>query len=481
MIGIIAAAAILLLIILFWTCYVQAPPSTALVISGLAKNPRILVGTGGFKIPLLERKDAVYLGQIGVDIRTKELVPTLDFINVNIDAVAKVQALPTPDGIRLAAKNFLNMPPDKISEQLQDTLEANMREIIGTIDLKNLNTNRDAFAQKVLESAVKDMEQLGIKILCLNIQNITDKYGLISDLGADNTAAIKKNAAITKANADKEVAVAVANADREANDARVAADEAIAERNNQLALKKADLKKVEDTRQAMADAAYEIEKQRQLKEVNAVTVEAEIEQTMRRQKLEEENVKVTDFRLRSEVNKKAEADKFAVETRAAAELEQQKRIAEAKAYQAEQDARAARAKAEAELYAAQHEAEACRAKADAAAFEIERTGKAEAEAIRLKGEAEAKAMEKKAEAYKKYEGAAVIEMLAGILPEVAAKVAEPISSIKDLRVYGGDASSVSGNVPAVLKQTLDVVQSATGVDLSGVIKEKAHIANVKLD
>ncbi len=264
-----------------------------MILSGLTKNPRTLIGTGGFKIPLLERKDRVYLGQIGVDIQTKEPVPTIDFINVNIDAVAKVQVIPTQDGVRLAAKNFLNMTAQQISNELQDTLEANMREIIGTIDLKSLNNNRDSFAQKVLESAVKDMEQLGIKILCCNIQNITDKYGLIADLGADNTAAIKKNAAITKANADKEVAVATEKPDKEANDARVAADEAIAERNNQLAIKKADLKKAEDTRKAIADAAYEIEKQKQMKEVNSATVDAEIEMAQRRQKLEEENIKVT--------------------------------------------------------------------------------------------------------------------------------------------------------------------------------------------
>ena len=79
MYGGIAVAVIAFLIIL-WTCYVQSPPSQALILSGLTKNPRTLIGTGGFKIPLLERKDRVYLGQIGVDIQTKEPVPTLDFI-----------------------------------------------------------------------------------------------------------------------------------------------------------------------------------------------------------------------------------------------------------------------------------------------------------------------------------------------------------------------------------------------------------------
>lgn len=478
-IGIIVGVVLFIGIFMF-CCYVQAPPSEALILSGITKEPRTLIGTGGFKIPFLERKDKVYLGQVGVDIRTKEAVPTLDFINVSIDAVAKVQIIPNPDGVRLGAKNFLNLNASQIAAELQDTLEANMREIIGTIDLKSLNTNRDEFAKKVIQSAVKDMEQLGIKILCCNIQTITDENGLIKDLGADNTAKIQKDAAITKAISKKEVEIEQAKAEKEANDARVAADLEIAEKQNELELKKADLKKQQDTRKATADAAYEIEKQRQQKEINTATVDAEIEMTQRRQQLEEENIKVTENRLKSEINKKAEAEKFKTETNAAAELEQRKRIAEAEAYEAEQQAKAIKAKADADMYKLQKEAEGRKALAEAEAYQIAKTGESEAEAIRLKGEAEAAAMEKKAEAYKKYEGAAVVEMITKILPDVAANVAAPVGNIKDLRVYGGDASSVSGNVPALVKQSMDVIESTTGVKMGELIKDNSKVVSATL-
>ena len=475
------AVLVVLFIIMMCVCYVQTPPSKALILSGLGKNPRTLIGTGGFKIPILERKDTVYLGQIGVDIKTNESVPTLDWINVNVDAVAKVQVIPDTNGVRLAAKNFLNMTAQQIAKELQDTLEANMREIIGTIELKTLNNNREAFGQKVLESAVKDMEQLGIKILCFNIQNITDKQGLIEDLGADNTEAIKKTAAINRAESQRDVKIAQARADKEANDARVAADEAIAVRQNQLALKQAELKKIEDTAKAEADAAYEISKQKQQKEVNASTVDAEIEMAQRKQKLEDENVKVTENRLRAEVNKKAEAQKYETETKAAADLQKRQREAEAKTYEAQKEAEAVKAKADADLYAAEMEAKAKKLKADAAAYEIAETGKSEAEAIRLKGEAEAEAMEKKAEAYQKYEGAAVIEMITKILPDVSKNVAEPMGNIKTMNVYGGEASTVSENVPAVIKQTMDVIQSTTGVDMGSVIKSKTNLISAKVN
>ena len=78
--------AILLLVLFLFISYVKAPPSSAFIISGLSKEPRVLIGSGGFRIPFFERLDRVYLGQITVDIKTEESVPTTDFINVDVDA-----------------------------------------------------------------------------------------------------------------------------------------------------------------------------------------------------------------------------------------------------------------------------------------------------------------------------------------------------------------------------------------------------------
>ena len=127
---ILVAAAIFVLVVFLFVSYVKAPPSAAFIISGLSREPRVLIGSGGFRIPFFERLDRVYLGQITVDIKTEESVPTTDFINVDVDAVAKIRVMPTNEGTRLAAKNFLNMMPNEIAEQLQDSLQGNMREII---------------------------------------------------------------------------------------------------------------------------------------------------------------------------------------------------------------------------------------------------------------------------------------------------------------------------------------------------------------
>ena len=69
--------------------YVKAPPDMAFIISGMRKRPRILIGKAGIRVPFLERLDKLYLGQISVDIKTDTYIPTNDFINVKVDAIAK--------------------------------------------------------------------------------------------------------------------------------------------------------------------------------------------------------------------------------------------------------------------------------------------------------------------------------------------------------------------------------------------------------
>ena len=491
----IIAGVVILFVILSICMYVKAPPSVAYVLSGLKREPRILVGTGGFKIPIIERLDKVFLGQSTVDVKTSMPVPTHDFIDVMVDAVCKVRVMPTPEGTRLAAKNFLNMSSAEIASSIKDSLEGNMREVIGAISLQGLVTDRDAFSDQIQQKAAKDMAKLGLEILSCNIQNISDQKGLINDLGADNTYKIKKDAAINKANAEKEIAIAESDAKKAANDVRVKNDTEIAERNNELAIKQADLKKVADTKQAEADAAYEIQKQEQQKTVNERTIDAQIARTKREQILADEQVKVTENKLRAEVNAQADAAKyntevdakarkFKMETDAEAELERQKREAEAKAYMAEQEAKAVKAKADAAKYAALQEAAGIEAKGKAEAAATQAKLTAEAEGIRAKGNAEAEAMDKKSEAFKKSEFARlemVLEMQKSVLPQVAQSVAEPMSQIKDVRIYGNSGAEIQGisqNVPAVMQKTFDIVKETTGVDLADVMRAETIDAKV---
>ena len=411
--GLIILAVVLLIVILM-SGYVKAPPDTAYIISGIKKKPKVLIGRAGIKIPFLERKDTLLLKQISIDIKTGGFVPTKDFIGVDIDAVAKVKVDTSEEGILKAQRNFLNMKEKDFIIALTDSLQGNLREIIGTIELRELNTDRKKFGDEVQEKAQVDMKALGIQIISCNIQRIEDEQGLINALGQDNMSKIQKDASIAKANADRDVAVAQAEAAKEANDARVISDLAIAQRNNELDIKRSELKVQADIKRAEADAAYEIQKQEQAKVIETQAVNVQIAKAEREAELKQKEVLVRQQELSAQIERQADAEKYKAEKDAEAILIQRQRQAEAEKYEQEKAAEAQKARADAQRYAAEQEAAGITAK-----------GVAEANAIKAKGLAEAEAMEKKAEAYRKYNGAAVIEMMVKILPEMAAEVAKP--------------------------------------------------------
>lgn len=478
--GLIVAGIVLVICVL---SYVKAPPDIAYIISGLRKNPKVLIGRAGIKIPFLERKDELLMRQISVDIKTNGYVPTKDFIGVNIDAIAKITvdyekpldgkvSRELSPGIALAMKNFLNMNEKQVVQALTDSLQGNMREIIGTVELKELCTNRKKFGDEVQSKAQLDMSALGIKIISCNIQRIEDERGLITALGQDNMSQIQKEASIAKALADRDVAIAEADAKREANDAEVKSDTEIAIKRNELIIKQAELKKESDTKKAESDAAYSIMQQEQRKTIEITTSNANIAKQEREIELKEKEALVKEKELDATIKRQADAEKYRVQQESDASLYRRQKEAEAKKYEETQEAEARKIQAEAAKYTKEQEAEG-----------IAAVGKAEAEAIQAKGVAEAEALERKAEAMKKYGQAAMMEMIVKALPEMAKEIAEPLKAIDKITIIdGGNGNSgveqMGGYVPSVLAKTMESVKEATGIDIGEIMKANTYDAKV---
>ncbi|MBQ9959229.1 MAG: flotillin family protein [Oscillospiraceae bacterium] len=445
-----------LLVVLFFVVmligYKKAPPDTAYIISGLRK--KIVIGRAAVRIPFFERLDRLSLKLIPVDVKTSSAVPTADYINITVDAVVNVKISTEGERIKVAAENFLNQDTVYIGSVAREVLEGNMREIVGKMRLEEMVSDRQKFAELVRANADPDLAAMGLDIVSFNVQNFADTNGVIDDLGIDNISQIKKKAAIAKAEANKEIAIANSEAERQANEARVNAEREIATKNNELALQQAALKKAEDTARAEADAAYEIQKQEQRKTIEVASADADIAAQERAIELEQRKAEVEEQRLDAEIKKRADAA-----------LYQRQKEAEAQKFETER-------KAEAEKFAKQQEAEG-----------IRMVGQAEADAIKLKGIAEAEAMRRKAEAYKEYTGAAMAEMIIHILPELAGKIAQPLSQIDKITIVGGGDSAngvnnVAGNVPLVMAQLFETVKETTGIDLQELVRAESYDAKV---
>lgn len=483
--AVIVAAVVVLVLILFATGYVKAPPDTAYIISGSKK--KIVVGRAAVKIPFFQRLDKLTLKLIPIDVKTSSPVPTADYIDISVDAIVNVKVSSQPELLSKAAENFLNQPMDYIARVAREVLEGNMREIVGQMKLEEMVTDRQLFSEKVKENAAPDLAAMGLEIVAFNVQNFEDRNGVIENLGVDNVEQIRKKAAIAKAEARKEVAVAEAKASKEANDAQVASDLEIEKKKNDLAIQKAELKKVADIKWAETEAAKGIQAEEQRKVQEIATANANLARQEKEIELQARQVEITERQLEAEIKKKAEADKYAAQQKADAQLYMTQKAADAELFQrqkkAEADAIERQKKAEMERFAVEQEAAAKEAMAKA----IEAQGRAEAEAARAKGEAEAEAiklkalaeaegLDRKAEAMKKYGEAAMADMQMQVakayveqLPNIAKAVGEGYQGVDKIVMLGEDSGKLAGNIMNTTTQISEGLSQSIGIDLKTLL------------
>lgn len=463
-VGIIAT----LLILFIAMSYVKCPPDMVYLISGVRKEAKVVTGTATLRIPFLERIDKIPLKLIQIDVKTNN-VPTNDFINVDVDAVANVRISTKPELIRVAAKHFLNQNTSEISNNVQQILEGNMREIIGQMQLVDLVNNKQLFSQKIQENAMDDIEKLGLEIVNLNVQNCTDDNDAIVNLGVDNLVKIQKDAKIAKAKAEKEIKIAEAKADEEGAKARAEADAKIAEQNKELALKKAQYKIEQDNKKAEADAAYGIQQAQQMKTVNETQVAAEVAKAEKMTELKEREVALKEKELDALVRKQADAEKYAAEVKAEAEKIVRKQQAEAELIEAENMAQARIAEAKAKKEADELEAQGIRAKLEAEAAGKKAILEAEAAGIRAKALAEAEGIEKKAMAQAKMEQASIVEMICQALPQIAKEVSTPLGNIDSITMYGDQSSKLIESGTQNIDKVMKIAEDSLGLDLKSMI------------
>lgn len=484
----VGIAAVIALIV-FLCAYTKAGPDEAIMISGAGKR-KILIGKAGLRMPFLQRKDKISLKVFQVDIKTRESIPTNEFININVDAVANLKVSSKSELLDRAFETTLGMTKEELIDQITQVLEGNMREIVGTVGIRQLVQDRKGVASKVMENVVPDMEKLGLELVNFNIQNFSDGNHVIDNLGIDNISQISKEAAIAKANAERDVAIARAQAEKESNDAAVAAKTAIVQKNTEYSLKESELKIKTDTARADADAAYSIQSQKRQEEINIATTNAEISKRSREIELKNKEVEVKERELQATINKQADAEKYAAEKAAEAELYQRQKKAEAELVEAQRQAEKVRVAAEAEKNARKEKADAIAIEAEAQRIAREKAAEAikleaeankqaalaEAEGIKAKGEAEAKATKEKAEAMKAFNDAATLKLVldSGVLPETVKAYAEPIaaalSKIDGITMYGsGNEAELVKNIQQAGDQVFAGVNKTLGFNVKDVI------------
>ncbi|OIJ13655.1 flotillin [Anaerobacillus alkalilacustris] len=479
----IVAVLTLALIGVFVSKYRTAGPDEALIVTGSylgGKNVnideagnriKIVRGGGTFVLPVFQQAESLSLLSSKIDVSTPE-VYTEQGVPVMADGTAIIKIGGSIGEIATAAEQFLGKTKADRENEAKEVLEGHLRSILGSLTVEEIYKNREKFSQEVQRVASQDLAKMGLVIVSFTIKDVRDKNGYLESLGKPRIAQVKRDADIATAEADKETRIRRAEADKEAKRAELERATEIAEAEKVNKLKVAEFRREQDVMKARADQAYHLEEARSKQEVMEQQMQIQIIERQKQIELEEKEIARREKQYDSEVKKKADADRYAVEQSAEAEKRRKLAEADAKKYSIE-----AMAKAEAEKVRIDGLAlaEAQRAK-----------GESEAEVIRLKGLAEAEAKEKIAEAFEKYGQAATLDMILKMLPSYAKEVASPLSNIDKITVVdtgsggeNGGANKVTGYATNLMSTLQESLKASSGIDVKELIENFSGKGNVK--
>ena len=238
--------------------YRRVPPSNAMVVYGRGST-RYVSGRGSIVSPLFE--EVQYL-----DLRVKTVkkeqddVYTTDGILILLDWVAQVQIDAAKDMLPIAARAFLGKEPHEVQLVIAETLSANFRAIVGKMTVEEIHRDRDAFVLTVQQLASDDMSAMGIRIISMGIEEITDNQGYFEAMATPQIAAVKRDALIAQAEADREARVKAATAMREAEQAEIDAQRQILEQKEAFELRDVERQQAIGLEEARAQRIVEEER-----------------------------------------------------------------------------------------------------------------------------------------------------------------------------------------------------------------------------
>jgi uncharacterized membrane protein YqiK len=461
---IVVAVAVVLAVLVFKLMWRVAEPNEALIISGLKKDNetagiheglgfKIVTGKGTLVVPGVQtvRRLSLDLNQadLAIDCVTHQGIP-LGVKGVLIYKVGDDFA-----SIANAARRFLDQQ-DQMDQRVHNVFAGHLRAIVGNMTVEEMIRDREKLTSLTRSSSGSEMEKLGLIVDSLQIQEIDDPTGYITNLGRPHAAAVERDARIAQAQADQ--AATEAEQEAEARKAGARRDSSIKQSGFQAEVDDAKARAQLAGPLADATARQEVVVQ----ETRAAELEAQREEQ----------------RLQATVRKPADAQAYQQVKLATAERDARIAAAEAQAKEVELQATAnaqrvkleagadaervrLQAAAEAEhvkLDAGAH-AEATRSIGDAEASATKAKGLAEGDAVRARGMAEAEAIKARADALAENQDAVIGQQLAEHWPAIVEAAAKPFGNIDQMIVLNG-AQGLSETLAQALSQGVAGLQLA---------------------
>ncbi len=473
---------LLAIILVYIAKYKTVGPDEALIVTGSylgSKNVhtddsgnriKIIRGGGTFVLPVFQQAEPLSLLSSKLEVTTPE-VYTEQGVPVMADGTAIIKIGGSISEIATAAEQFLGKSKQDRENEAKEVLEGHLRSILGSMTVEEIYKNRDLFSQEVQRVASEDLSKMGLVIVSFTIKDVRDNNGYLDSLGKPRIAQVRRDADIATVEAEKETRIKNAEASKEAQKAELERATEIAEAEKENQLKVAEYRLEQDRAKAQADQAYELQTARSKQEVMEQEMQVKIIERQKQIELEEKEILRRERQYDSEVKKKADADRYAIEQQAAADKARQLAEADAEKYRIEAKAAA--------------EAEKVRLDGQANADSKRAQGESEADIIRLKGLAEAEAKRKIAEAFEHYGEAAMLDMVIRMIPEYAKQVAEPLSNIDKITVVdtgggeGGGANKVTSYATDLMATLQESLKATSGIDVKEMLENYSGKHNIR--
>jgi flotillin len=446
---VVAVAVVVGVFMVLASRYKRCPSDKILVVYGRTggTSARCVHGGGAFIIPVIQ--DYAYLDLKPISIEAN-LTNALSRQNIRVDVPCRFTiAISTDqDTMNSAAERLLGLKPDQIQELSKDILFGQLRLVIATMTIEEINSDRDKFLDNISKNVDTELKKIGLKLINVNVTDIKDESGYIEALGKEAAAKAINEAIVSVAEQERMGATGKAIADREK-------DVQIAETNRDRDVQIANTQKDREVSIAGAVRDEQIGKAEAERDTRVKTSEANAF-AVQGENLAKIEIADSDAKRRE---REAEALRIAI---AAEKVQQAKALEEA--YKAEQSAERQRAERERATQNANIVVPAEIAKqrqiieAQAEAEKLREQAKGEADAIFAKMDAEARGLyeilTKQAEGYRQVVAAAAGDpnkafqlLLIEKLPELVRTQVEAVKNIKidKVTVWDGGNNSDNGN------------------------------------
>ncbi len=329
----ICVAAIILISFFIWICsrYKKCPSDKIMVVYGsIGKNTdgsnrssKCIHGGAEFVVPVFQSYAYLDLTPISIQVDLKNALSRQN-IRINVPSSFTVGISTEPGIMQNAAERLLGLQRNEIQELSKDIIFGQLRLIIATMDIEEINTNRDKFLAAVSENVESELKKIGLRLINVNVTDISDESGYIEALGKEAAAKAINDAKKNVAEQDREGSIGQANAQKEQRIEVSRADSLAIEGENEakmkIAMSEAALKEKEAEALKIATTAEKTQAAKALEESYAAEQAAE--------KARRDKEQAT---LEADIIVRAEAKKKELELAAEAEAEQIRRKAKGEA------------------------------------------------------------------------------------------------------------------------------------------------------